>query len=170
MMNFPLLMLHSKNLVILCFHFHLSHMLVFFVISYRSLGLCSFFLILFPASALYWIISIVLSTSSLVLCSAFSKLLLSLSSDFLILGIILFSSCECAKLLQSCLTLCSLMDHSWGSSIHGILQARYWSGLTCSPPGDLPDPGIHTVSLMSPALSGRFFSTSDTWEDHCFQL
>ena len=78
----------------------------------------------FPPSALYWIISIVLSTSSLVLCSAFVKLLLSLSSDFFILGIILFSSCECAKLLQLCLTLCSLMDHSWGSSILGILQAR----------------------------------------------
>ena len=117
-------MLHSKNLVILCFHFHLSYMLVFFVISYRSMGLCSFFLILFPRSALYWIISIVLFTSSLVLCSAFSKLLLNLSSDFFILGIILFSSCECAKLLQLCPTLCGLMDHSWGSSIHDILQAR----------------------------------------------
>ena len=24
----------------------------------------------------------------------------------------------------------------------GILQAKYWSGLSCSPPGDLPNPGI----------------------------
>ena len=35
------------------------------------------------------------------------------------------------------------------------------------PPGDLPDPGIEPVSLMSPALAGGFFTTSVTWEDHC---
>ena len=29
-----------------------------------------------------------------------------------------------------------------GSSVHGILQAKYWSGLPCAPPGDLPNPGI----------------------------
>ena len=33
--------------------------------------------------------------------------------------------CVCAKLLQSCLTLCNPVDHSRpGSSVHGILQAR----------------------------------------------
>ena len=47
-----------------------------------------------------------------------------------------------------------------GSSVHGFLQARYWSGLPCPPLGDLPDPGIEPASLMSPALAGRFFSTS----------
>ena len=31
-------------------------------------------------------------------------------------------------------------------------------------PGDLPDPGIETVSLASPALTGRFFTTHATWE------
>ena len=30
--------------------------------------------------------------------------------------------------------------------------------------GDLPDPGIELTSLMSPALAGRFFTTSVTWE------
>ena len=30
-----------------------------------------------------------------------------------------------------------------GSSIHGILQQEYWSGLPCPPPGDLPNPGIN---------------------------
>ena len=34
----------------------------------------------------------------------------------------------------------------------------------CPPPGDLPDPGIEPASLMSPALAGRFFTTSATWE------
>ena len=41
---------------------------------------------------------------------------------------------------------------------------QYWSGLPCPPPGDLPDPGIKPISLLSPALTGRFFSTSATWE------
>ena len=31
----------------------------------------------------------------------------------------------------------------------------YWSGLSFSSPGDLPDPGI---KLMSPALAGGFFT------------
>ena len=31
-------------------------------------------------------------------------------------------------------------------------------------PGDLHDPGIKPASLMSPALTGRFFTTSATWE------
>ena len=29
---------------------------------------------------------------------------------------------------------------------------------------DLPDPGIEPMSLMSPALAGRFFTTSTPWE------
>ena len=34
-------------------------------------------------------------------------------------------ACVCAKLLQSCPTLCDLIDCSLpGSSVHGILQAR----------------------------------------------
>ena len=44
---------------------------------------------------------------------------------------------------QSCPTLCDPMDCSPpGSSIHGILEAKYWSGLPCPPPGDLPNPGM----------------------------
>ena len=49
-----------------------------------------------------------------------------------------------------------------GSSVHGIFQARYWSELTCLPPGDLPDPGIEPTSLMSLVLAGGFFTTSAT--------
>ena len=53
-----------------------------------------------------------------------------------------------------------------GSSVHGILQDEYLSGLPFPPPGCLPDPGIEPVSLISPtlSLSGRFFTTSVTWE------
>ena len=46
----------------------------------------------------------------------------------------------------------------------GFARQEYWSRLLCPPPGDLPDPGIELVSLMSPALAGGFFTTSATWE------
>ena len=65
----------------------------------------------------------------------------------------------------SCVWLCDTMDSSPpGSSVHGILQAEYWSGLPCPLPGDLPNPGIEPTSLMSLALTCRFFITSATWE------
>ena len=48
----------------------------------------------------------------------------------------------------------------------GFSRQEYWSGLPCPPPGDLPDPGIEPVSLMSPALASGFFITSATWEAH----
>ena len=43
-------------------------------------------------------------------------------------------------------------------------RQEYWGGLPCSPPGDLPNPGIKPMSLRSPALAGRFFTTSTTWK------
>ena len=46
----------------------------------------------------------------------------------------------------------------------GFSRQEYWSGLPCLPPGDLPDPEIKPMSLMSPALAGGFFTTSATWE------
>ena len=46
----------------------------------------------------------------------------------------------------------------------GFSRQEYWSGLPLAPPGDLPNPGIEPESLMSPALAGRFFTTSTTWE------
>ena len=53
-----------------------------------------------------------------------------------------------------------------GSSVLGILQAEYWNGLPCPAPGDLPNPGIEPVSLVSPALAGGLFTTSATWGMH----
>ena len=46
----------------------------------------------------------------------------------------------------------------------GFSWQKQWSGLPCPPPGDLSDPGMEPVSLISPAFSGRFFTTSATWE------
>ena len=61
-----------------------------------------------------------------------------------------------AKSLQSCPTLCDPMDCSpLGSSVHGILQAEYWSGLPCPPPGDLLDPRIEPMSLNISCISRR---------------
>ena len=66
---------------------------------------------------------------------------------------------ELARKLLSA-TLC---DHEPppGSSVHGISQQEYWTGLPFSPPGDLPDPGSQP---KSPALADSFFTTSATWE------
>ena len=46
----------------------------------------------------------------------------------------------------------------------GFSRQEYWSGLPCSPPGGLPDPGIKPAPLKSPELAGRFLTTSATWE------
>ena len=46
----------------------------------------------------------------------------------------------------------------------GFSRQKYWSGLPCSSPGNLPNPGIKPTCLKSPALAGRFFTTSVTWE------
>ena len=42
----------------------------------------------------------------------------------------------------------------------GFSRQEYWSGLLCPPPGDLPNSGIEFKSISSPALAGRFFTTS----------
>ena len=43
-------------------------------------------------------------------------------------------------------------------------RQEYWSELLFLPAGNLPDPGIEPMSHASPALAGRFFTTSFTWE------
>ena len=52
----------------------------------------------------------------------------------------------------------------------GILQARILEWVAMPPPGGLPDPGIRTTSLTSPAWAGRFFTTSTTWEASIYPL
>ena len=63
-----------------------------------------------------------------------------------------------AKSLQSCPTLCDPMDYSSpGSSVHGISQTRISEWVAMPFP-----PGTKPLSLTSPALAGRFFTTSAT--------
>ena len=48
----------------------------------------------------------------------------------------------------------------------GISRLEYWSGSPFPSPGNLPYSGIQPVSLTSPALPGRFFTTRASWESH----
>ena len=46
----------------------------------------------------------------------------------------------------------------------GLSRQKYWHELPFPAPGDLPDSGIESASLKSPALGGGFFTTSATWK------
>ena len=62
-----------------------------------------------------------------------------------------------AKSLQSCSTPYDPMDCSPQAPLSmGFSRQEYWSVLPYSPPGDLHDPWIKPMFLMSPALIGRF--------------
>ena len=76
-----------------------------------------------------------------------------------------------AKLLQSCQTLHDPMDgiaHQAPLSM-GFSRQEYWGGLPCSPPGDLPDPGLNS-HLLYPALAGVFFTTSVAQSTYIYTL
>ena len=69
----------------------------------------------------------------------------------------LHMSAHCCLLAEPCPTLCGPMDCGLpGSSVHGISQARSWSGLPFPSPRDLLDTRI---GPMSPTLAGGFFTT-----------
>ena len=56
--------------------------------------------------------------------------------------------------------LCGPIDYSLtGSSVRGISQARITEWVAISSCRDLRDQGIEPVSLASPILAGRFFTT-----------
>ena len=72
-----------------------------------------------------------------------------------------------AKLLQLCPTLCNPMDCSLpGSSVHGIFQARIlrWVSISSSRESSQDGRELNPRLLCLPALVGRFFTTSITWE------
>ena len=75
----------------------------------------------------------------------------------------LTSPCMCRfRCVQLCVTL-RTVAHQTPLSM-GFSRQEYQSGLPCSPPEDLPNLGIKSAFLMSPALAGRLFTTSTTWE------
>ena len=72
-------------------------------------------------------------------------------------------------MMFSCYVVTDSFATPWTVAHHaplyiGSSRQEHWSGLPCPPPGDLPDPGIESVSLRSPELAGRFFTTSTTWK------
>ena len=46
----------------------------------------------------------------------------------------------------------------------GFSRQEHWSEFLFSTPGHSPDPGTEPGFLVSPALAGKFFTTSTTWE------
>ena len=46
----------------------------------------------------------------------------------------------------------------------GFSRQENWSGSPFPSAGDLPNPVTELVSLVSPALAGKFFTTGATWE------
>ena len=75
-----------------------------------------------------------------------------------------YVECYCYSVTKLCPTLCNPVDSSLpGSSVHGILQQEYWSGLPFPSPGDLPDPGIEPVSST---VAGIFFTTEPPGKSH----
>ena len=82
---------------------------------------------------------------------------------------------QCHVHMLSCFSHVQLFVIPWTEACQaplsmGFSRQEYWSGLPCPPPGDLPDPGIEPVSVMSPALAGGFFTASTTWKPHTYAL
>ena len=65
-----------------------------------------------------------------------------------------FSHFSCVRLFVTPWTVAHQAPLSMGFS-----RQEDWSGLAFPPPGDLPDPATEPTSPMSPALTGRFFTT-----------
>ena len=77
-----------------------------------------------------------------------------------------YTLCTRAKSLQSCLILFSTPQAvAYEAPLSmGFSRQEYWSGLPHLLPGDLPDPGMETVSVTTPTLTGEFLTTSSAWE------
>ena len=71
----------------------------------------------------------------------------------------MLSHFSCVRLFETLWTVASQAPLSIGFS-----RQEYWSRLPCPPPADLPDPRIEPTPLGSPAMAGRFFTTSSIWE------
>ena len=68
---------------------------------------------------------------------------------------------------ETVVVLCSVMSDTFATPWTVACQSplsrefsrqQYWSGLLFPSPGDLPDPRVEPLSLVSPASAGRFFT------------
>ena len=69
----------------------------------------------------------------------------------------------------SCLSRVQLFATPWSVAHQaplsmGFSRREYWSGLPFPSPGDIPDPGIESVSLITPVSAEGFFTTSTPWK------
>ena len=81
-------------------------------------------------------------------------------------------TCTCMLSHFSCV---QLFVSPWTVAHQAPLSIRFswqeqWSGLLFPSPGDVHNPGIEPVSLMSPALAGRIFTTNTTWKAPCIYV
>ena len=65
--------------------------------------------------------------------------------------------------LLSCFSCIRLFATLWTVACQaplsvGFSKQEYWSGLPCTPPGDLPNPRIETASPETPALQAGSLS------------
>ena len=76
-------------------------------------------------------------------------------------------TCMHAKSLQLCPTLHNPIAHSLEAPLSiRFSRQEYQRALPCHSPRDLPDSGIKSRSVKSPALADGFFTTSATWGAH----
>ena len=75
--------------------------------------------------------------------------------------------CVCAQLLSWVQLFATppTVTHQVPLSLK-FFREKYLSKLIFPPPGDLPNPGIKSASLVSSALAGGFFTTSTTYGAH----
>ena len=74
---------------------------------------------------------------------------------------------DCGSSYAVMCSVASVVSNSanYGTAAHqaplsmGFSRQEYWSGLPCPPPGDLPDPGIEPISLVSLALQADSLPT-----------
>ena len=78
---------------------------------------------------------------------------MTVSKPIHVLQMCVYSHLSHAQLFESLWTVVHQAPLSMGFS-----RQEYWSGLSCPPPGDLPEPGIELVSCSS-CSAGRFFTT-----------
>ena len=75
----------------------------------------------------------------------------------------------CYPCMLSCFIRVQLFATLWTVALQappsmGFSKQEYWSGFPFPSPADLPNPGMEPMPLASPALAGRFFTSSATWE------
>ena len=94
---------------------------------------------------------------------------------FIFLGLIFYFIFVCVLILNVHMYLLSLLSSvqlfvtPWTVAHQAFLFMKFsrqecWIGLPFPAPRDLPNSGSEPTSLMFPALAGRFFTTSATWE------